>query len=174
MLAKYPLEYLPANTRFRPQFYGQVVNQLLAVESRIRNNVPGLKVPISEADAGYIMEEIFAGRSAVSGLTHRLHLVRWNPLFGGRFEDGSTGVEGEGQLSEKEAKARMEKIGVGVDGAIEMKLTDLVCLTKEELKVHEKRVLIGGESPEAVWGKEAQELVERKWAEEKEFGGWRD
>ncbi|KAK6336227.1 hypothetical protein TWF696_001790 [Orbilia brochopaga] len=181
-LAAYPLEYLPGNTRFRPQFYGQVVNLLLAVESRIRNNIPGLKVPVSEADAGYVMEEVFASRSVVSGLTNRLQLVRWYPLLGGRYEDGSSGAEalanGGGVTSEKEkeqkAKKRMEKIGVGVDGAVFMKLTDLVVMTREEVKVHEKRVLIGGEAPEVVWGKDVQELVEKKWREERSFSQWRD
>ncbi|KAF3940509.1 hypothetical protein ABW19_dt0206908 [Dactylella cylindrospora] len=174
-LAKYPLEYLPANTRFRPQFYGQVVNQLLAVESRIRNNIPGLKVPVSEADAGYIMEEIFAGRSVVSGLTNRLHIVRWYPILGSRYDDGVTGMEEHpGKFDEKEAKKRMEKVGVGVDGAVWLKLTDLVVMTKEELKVHEKRVLVGGEHPAKVWGADVQELVEKKWKEERMFAKWRD
>ncbi|KAF3907807.1 hypothetical protein ABW21_db0208538 [Orbilia brochopaga] len=181
-LAAYPLEYLPGNTRFRPQFYGQVINLLLAVESRIRNNVPGLKVPVSEADAGYVMEEVFASRSVVSGLTNRLQLVRWYPLLGGRFEDGSSGAEalanGGGITSEKEkeqrAKKRMEKIGVGVDGAVFLKLTDLVVMTREEVKVHEKRVLVGGEAPEVVWGRDVQELVEKKWKEERSFSQWRD
>ncbi|KAJ6257575.1 tRNA threonylcarbamoyladenosine dehydratase [Drechslerella dactyloides] len=180
-LAAYPLDYLPGNTRFRPQFYGQVINLLLAVESRIRNNVPGLKVPVSEADAGYVMEEVFASRSVVSGLTNRLQLVRWYPLLGSRYEDGSSGADAlanGAKVSEKEkeqrAKKRMEKLGVGVDGAIFMKLTDLVVMTREEVKVHEKRVLIGGEAPGVVWGQDVQELVEKKWREERSFSQWRD
>ncbi|EPS39681.1 hypothetical protein H072_6516 [Dactylellina haptotyla CBS 200.50] len=173
-LAEYPLEYLPGQTRFRPQLYPQVVNQLLAVESRIRNNVPGLKIPISEADAGYILEEVFNGKSVVSGLGNRLQLVRWSPLIGGRFEDGSTGTEGVGPVDEKAVKKKMENIGVGVGGAVSLKLEELVVMTREEIKIHEKRVLVGGESPEAVWGSEVQKLVERKWREERPYAQWRE
>ncbi|RVD84611.1 uncharacterized protein DFL_006352 [Arthrobotrys flagrans] len=173
-LAEYPLEYLPGQTRFRPQFYGQVVNQLVAVESRIRNNLPGLKVPVSEADAGYIVEEIFGGKSVISGLGNRLHLVRWYSPIGSRFDDGTTGETTNGEVDEMEIKKRMQKVGVGIDGAIFLKLSDLVVMTKEEVKIHERRVLIGGESPVAVWGQEVQDLVEKKWKQEKAFSQWRD
>ncbi|KAF3928206.1 hypothetical protein AA313_de0206593 [Arthrobotrys entomopaga] len=172
-LAEYPLEYLPAATRFRPQFYAQVVNGLLAVESRIRNNLPGLKVPITEADAGYILEEVFKGRSVVSGLGNRLQLVRWYPLVPGKFEDGITGGEA-GVVDEVQVKKRLETVGVGVDGAVFLKLQDLVVMTKEEVKIHEKRVLIGGESPAVVWGEDVQTLVEKRWKEERAFSQWRD
>ncbi|KAK6504306.1 hypothetical protein TWF506_002510 [Arthrobotrys conoides] len=173
-LAEYPLEYLPGQTRFRPQFYGQVVNQLVAVESRIRNNLPGLKVPVSEADAGYIVEEIFGGKSVISGLGNRLQLVRWYSPIGSRFDDGTTGETTNGEVNEKEIKNRMQKVGVGVDGAIFLKLSDLVVMTKEEVKIHEKRVLVGGESPVTVWGQEVQDLVEKKWKQERAFSQWRD
>ncbi|KAF3919566.1 hypothetical protein ABW20_dc0102679 [Dactylellina cionopaga] len=174
-LANYPLEYLPGQTRFRPQFYGQVVNALVAVESRIRNNKPGLKVPVSEADAGYVLEEVFGGKSAVSGLRNRLQLVRWYSPLGGRFEDGSIGSEGNGgEVDEEDVKKKLETVGVGIDGAIFLKLTDLVVMTKEEVKVHEKRVLLGGEHPEVVWGKDVQEGVEKRWKEERTFEQWRD
>ncbi|KAF3177795.1 hypothetical protein TWF225_008070 [Orbilia oligospora] len=173
-LAEYPLEYLPGQTRFRPQFYGQVVNQLVAVESRIRDNLPGLKVPVSEADAGYIVEEIFGGKSVISGLGNRLQLVRWYSPIGSRFDDGTTGEYTNGEVDEKEIKKRMQKVGVGIDGAIFIKLSDLVVMTKEEVKIHEKRVLIGGESPVTVWGQEVQDLVEKKWKQERAFSQWRD
>ncbi|KAK6540819.1 hypothetical protein TWF694_008207 [Orbilia ellipsospora] len=172
-MAEYPLEYLPAATRFRPQFYAQVVNGLLAVESRIRNNLPGLKVPITETDAGYIVEEVFKGRSVVSGLGNRLQLVRWYPLLPGKFEDGNPGGEA-GVVDEVQVKKRLEKVGVGVDGALFLKLQDLVVMTKEEVKVHEKRVLIGGESPAVVWGEDVQAEVEKRWKEERAFSQWRD
>ncbi|KAK6505698.1 hypothetical protein TWF481_007590 [Arthrobotrys musiformis] len=168
-LAAYPLEYLPSQTRFRPQFYGQVVNQLVAVESRIRNNLPGLKVPVSEADAGYILEEVFAGKSVISGLGNRLHLVRWYSPLGTTFDDAIPA-----EIDEKEVKQKMQNIGVGIDGAIFLKLSDLVVMTKEEVKIHEKRVLIGGENPATVWGKDVQELVEKKWKQEEAFSHWRD
>ncbi|KAK6335899.1 hypothetical protein TWF730_003273 [Orbilia blumenaviensis] len=180
-LAEYPLEYLPSQTRFRPQFYGQVINQLVAVESRIRNNLPGLKVPVSEADAGYILEEVFGGKSVISGLGNRLHLVRWyspEATYKTRFEDGSTITNNNNTSSEpvneRETKLRLQKVGVGIDGAIFLKLSDLVVMTKEEVKIHEKRVLIGGEDPAVVWGRDVQETVEKKWAVERAFSKWRD
>ena len=149
-LAQYPLEYLPGQTRFRPQFYGQVVNQLVAVESRIRNNLPGLKVPVSEADAGYIVEEVFGGKSVVSGLSTRLALVRWQ--------------KPRGEFIDKRTPGQNNSL---------LRMNELVCMTKEEAAKHEKEVLMGGKMPGEVWDGKVVEAVRAKMEEEEKYERFR-
>ena len=147
-LAKYPLTYTPQNSRFRPKLYDGILCQLVGSEGRLRGNPPGLKVPFSEADVGYLVEEVFKGKSVISGITTKLQLCRWYPLM----EIG-------------------QNKGVGVGGAVKMSMTDVVVLTKEECLEHETRVLKGGEAPEDVWGKDVAKRVEHLWEEEKAVTG---
>ncbi|RAL68615.1 hypothetical protein DID88_007328 [Monilinia fructigena] len=49
----------------------------LARATTAHEDAQGLKVPLTSADVGYIVEEVYKGRSALSGISTRLALMRW-------------------------------------------------------------------------------------------------
>ena len=99
------------------------------------------------------MEEVFRGRSVVSGLTNRLALVRWRKPEGGFKIEEHGGTEGQKM--------------------VRVKLSDLVCMTKEEAQRHESEVLKGDREPEALYEAEVADLVARRLAEEDVFDRYR-
>jgi tRNA A37 threonylcarbamoyladenosine dehydratase len=143
----YPNEYIPA--KGREKMYDGILAQLQGSEEKlVRLTTPGedaqgLKLGVSASDVGYVVEEVFRGRSVVSGVPTRLTLVRWRKPIGSTIELGV-----EGQKSSK------------------VKLSELVCMTKEEAAVHEREVLRGSKTPEEVYDKEIVELVETRIREE--------
>jgi tRNA threonylcarbamoyladenosine dehydratase len=91
----------------------------------------GLKTPITTGDIAFLAEEIFKGRSAITGLTTRLILTRW------RKPTSSIMIRiGEGASEQKSSNLR---------------LTDLVLMTKEEGTRHDKLILRGDQQPEDVY-----------------------
>ena len=143
----YPNEYIPA--KGREKMYDGILAQLQGSEEKlVRLTTPGedaqgLKLGVSATDVGYVVEEVFRGRSVVSGVPTRLALVRWRKPSGSNIELGV-----EGQKSSK------------------LKLSELVCMTKEEAAVHEREVLKGLKTPEELYDKEVVELVEARIREE--------
>ncbi len=104
----------------------------------------GLKTPVTISDLAFLVEDVFRGRSAVTGLPTRLTLTRW------RRPAGSTLV----------------RIGGGEGGADEqrssnLRLADLVCMTKEEAARHDREILRGDKAPEDVYDAATVERVER-------------
>lgn len=91
----------------------------------------GLKTPITTGDIAFLAEEIFKGRSAITGLTTRLILTRWR----------------------KPTSSIMIRIGEGASEqkSSNLKLTDLVLMTKEEGARHDKLILRGDQQPEDVY-----------------------
>jgi hypothetical protein len=146
-ITAYPNEYIPA--KGREKMYDGILAQLQGSEEKlVRLTTPGedaqgLKLGVSASDVGYVVEEVFRGRSVVSGVPTRLALVRWRKPIGSTIELGV-----EGQKSSK------------------VKLSDLVCMTKEEATVHEREVLRGSKTPEEVYDKDIVELVETRIREE--------
>lgn len=109
------------------------------------NATVGLKLPVSAGDVTYLIEELYRGRSVVSGVPTKLVLVRW------RRPEGPV----------------LRRIGTGVD---EQKtsiiaLRDIVCMTKEEATRHYERVLKGGEPLEALYDGELIAKVEERLAQ---------
>lgn len=100
----------------------------------------GLKVPITAGDTAFLVEEIFKGRSAITGLTTRLTLVRWR----------------------QPTSSILVRIGEGADEqkSSNIKLHELVCMTKEESIRHDKEVLRGDKTPEEVYDPATVEKVE--------------
>ena len=125
--------------------YSELNASLAGLESRLRGNAKGIRVPLSESDVGYIVEEVFRGKSVVSGFPTRLALMRWEKLP-------------EGCLREEDSPLRIE---------------DVVLMTKEEGKRHEEGVLKGEKTPEEMWGKEVVERVERARKEEAMYRHYR-
>ncbi|KAI0119832.1 ubiquitin-protein ligase molybdopterin-converting factor [Daldinia grandis] len=142
----YPLDYVPA--KGREKMYEGLLAAVQGGEEKLLRHMTsgdpsitlGLKIPITTGDMAFLVEEIFKGRSAISGLTTRLTLVRWR-----RPADSILIRIGEGSDEQKSSN---------------VKLSDLVCMTKEESIRHDKRVLRGTEKPEEVYDAATVEKVE--------------
>lgn len=155
-LTGYPMENVEA--KGREKMYESVLAQVQGSEEKIARasmgwgpeDVKGLKVPVTVADVGYVVEEVYRGRSAVSGVPTRLALVRWRGPGGRTVEDAV-----EGQKSSK------------------VRLGELVCMTKEEAKVHEREVVLGGKRVEDVYEKRIVDYVKSRMTEELEFERYR-
>ncbi|KAM0127896.1 hypothetical protein ACHAP3_008569 [Botrytis cinerea] len=144
----YPCEYVPA--KGRDKMYDGILAQLQGFEEKLaratteHEDAQGLKVPLTSADVGYIVEEVYKGKSALSGVSTRLSLTRWR-----KPEEGSTldsSVEGQ-----KVSKVRAR---------------DLVCMTREEATKHEKLVFKEGKKVEDVYDSTTIEKVEARIREE--------
>jgi tRNA A37 threonylcarbamoyladenosine dehydratase len=147
-IAGYPMEY--SQGKNRTKLYEDIQARLAGQESRLRGNIIGLRLALTEADIGYVVEEVFKGRSVVSGIPTRLMLTRWEPLPFCHKEDGFW-AENDHRL--------------GID--------DVVLMTKEEAKKHEQEVLICRKSPEDVWGNEVVEKVRQRRNEEASYAKYR-
>jgi hypothetical protein len=146
-ITEYPNEYVPA--KGREKMYDGILAQLQGSEEKLARattegeDAQGLKLCISASDVGYVVEEVFRGKSVISGVPTRLALVRWRKPLGSTIE---LGVEGQ-----KSSKVR---------------LRDLVCMTKEEAAVHEREVIRGDKTSEELYDRETVELTEVRIEEE--------
>lgn len=151
-ISGYPHEYLPAKNR--DSMYDGILGSLQGSEGRIAKdfgfNSEGLKIPITKDDVGYLIEEVYNGRSAISGLSTRLALVRW----------------------EKPKEYFIDKRTPGQNNSL-LKMNELVCMTKEEATKHEKEVLKGHKTPEEVWGAKIAQAVQRKTEDEERYERFR-
>ena len=156
-VAGYPLEYR-AGEKGRDKMYEGMLSALQGLEERLARSFEGqdaigLRVPLGKDDIQYLTEEVFRGRSVVSGLTSRLALIRWRRPEGGFKIEGQDGREGQKMMR--------------------LKLSDLVCMTKEEAQKHEREVLTGDKEPEELYEAEVIGLVARRQEEEKAFDKYR-
>lgn len=148
----YPHEYLPSKSR--DKMYDGILGALQGSEEKLARHhgheVQGLKIPITQDDVGYLVEEVYHGRSVVSGLSTRLCLVRWEKPSG-EFIDRRT-------PGQKNSLLRMR---------------DLVCMTKQEAAKHEKEVLKGDRRLEDLYDGKILEDVRRLMEEEERFERFR-
>lgn len=148
----YPHQYLPSKSR--DAMYSGILGALQGSEERIARsrgfNSQGLKIPITQDDVGYLIEEVYHGRSVISGLSTRLCLVRWERPHEDFIDDRTPGQK---------------------NTLLQMK--ELVCMTKEEAAKHEKEVLKGEKSPEELYDAKIVELVKLKMKEEEKFERFR-
>jgi hypothetical protein len=171
-IADYPGAHAADNSiaaKAREKMYDGILTNLQALEERLarhRHRVDnpgapgdprstadvavGLRIPVTASDVGYLVEEVFRGRSAVSGLASRLALVRWRAPPADK-DDAWIDRRVPGQK------------------AVKMDLGDLVCMTKDEVLRHEKLVLSGEKTPEEVYDKDVLDLVEKRQREERAF-----
>ncbi|EMC98633.1 hypothetical protein BAUCODRAFT_136900 [Baudoinia panamericana UAMH 10762] len=147
-IADYPHDYLAS--KCREKMYDGILAQLQGLEERVAkhqgHNPVGLRIPVMADDVGYVVEEVWKGRSAVSGLASRLALARWR--------------KPEGDWVDKQTPGQKADV---------LQLDDLVCMTKDEMLRHEREVLKEGKPPEQLYDKEVCELVERRWKEERAY-----
>lgn len=150
-------EYL--SSKGREKMYDGILAQLQGLEERTARSIyrsksnpdaafdsQGLRIPVNADDVGYLVDEVFRGRSVVSGLAARLALTRWRKPTGDWIDSETPGQK----------NTRLD-------------LGELVCMTKDEMLQHEKLVLKGGLSPEEAYGPQVTALVEKRWEEEKGY-----
>jgi hypothetical protein len=113
----------------------------------------GLKIPINPGDIAFLVEDLYKGKSVVTGLPTKLVLIRW----------------------QKPADTALVRIGEGEDEqkSSNVKIYDLVCMTKEEAVRHQKEILQGSKTHEDLYSKETIELVEVKQKEAREYQKYR-
>ncbi|RKF62333.1 tRNA threonylcarbamoyladenosine dehydratase 2 [Erysiphe neolycopersici] len=146
----YPIDYITAKTR--DKMYESIHAQVQGAEEKLvralntSEDVHGLRLKITIADVGYLVEEVFKGRSALSKLTTRLTLVRWHKPLDGGSKIVNRNVPG--QISST------------------LSLTDLVCMTKEEAIIHTRDILTGNKTLEDLYDNMIITYVEQRMQEE--------
>ena len=152
-ISEYPHETVAGKSR--DKMYENILSTLQGLEERLAKDtvvdVRGLKIPITKDDIGYLIEEVYRGKSVVSGVPTRLTLTRWKaPEKGYRPDE-----DWEGQKSSV------------------FRLNELVCMTKEEAGVHEREVLKGGRAPEGMYSTKVIDLVAKRQQEEGQYDRYR-
>ncbi|KAK4905532.1 hypothetical protein LTR66_017802, partial [Elasticomyces elasticus] len=127
-IAGYPIEYR-IGEKGRDKMYDSMLANLQAMEQRLAIHTgmqdgAGLRIPVTKDDVQYLVEEVFRGKSVVSGLSTRLALVRWSRI------KTLTNVDLKYLDYDQYAST--------------LQLIELVLMTKEEAQKHEAEVLKGG------------------------------
>ncbi len=153
----YPMDYRLGD-RGREKMYDAILSTLQGLEERLvrstnGQDAAGLRIPISRDDVAYLVEEVFRGKSAISGLANRLALIRWRRPASGFQSDPE--YEKEGQKM------------------IRLPLIDLVLMTKEEASRHEKLVLKGEASAESIYEPDVIAQVRKRHDEETAYQRYR-
>lgn len=148
-ISGYPHDYLPSKSR--DKMYDGILGSLQGSEERIAralfiDNTQGLKIPITQSDVGYLVEEVYNGRSIISGISTRLLLSRWHKPST-NFVDES--IEGQ--------------------KASALKMNELILMTKEEAVKHEKEILKGDKKLEELYSTEVIERVTKRMQEEEAY-----
>lgn len=156
-ISGYPNEYNPG-AKGREKMYDNILNSIQSSEEKLVKQETGahpvgLRIPVSKEDVIYLYEEVWKGKSVISGLPTRLVFTRWRRPEGGFKME--TAFDNEGQKY------------------VKMDLGDLVCMTKEESLQHEKEVLLGAKQPEEVYDKDVLGLVNARFAEEASYSRFR-
>ena len=139
----------------REKLYDAILSNLQGHEERIfrqQGQDPiGLRLPVTKDDVAYLIEEVYRGKSVVSGLPTRLTLIRWErPAAGLKINE-----DWEGQ--------KFVRLG----------LNELVCMTKEEAVKHNLRIFEEGLKPQDVYDESILQLVEKRRKEEHHYQQWR-
>ncbi|KAL6718848.1 hypothetical protein ACLMJK_003082 [Lecanora helva] len=149
----YPYE--AGSGKGREKLYDNILSNLQGMEERLirrdGEDGHGLRIPVTKDDVGYLVEEVYRGRSVVSGVPTRLTLVRWEAPKAGFKEE----VDAEGQKT------------------VRLKLEDLVCMTKEEAARHVREILEGGKSPTSIYREDVLRLIEKRKEEERHYNKYR-
>ena len=152
-LGKYPHEYLPV--KYRDKTYETILQNLQGLEERLTRfkgaDAKGLKIPVTIDDVAFVVDEIYRGKSVISGVTTRLVLTRWCLDAESDFIDDTY----QGQKASK------------------LKLDNLVCMTKEEAAKHEKEVLKGDQTLEHLYSSEIIQHVRQRVAEQQYYSQYR-
>lgn len=74
-ISGYPME--PIEGKNRIKLYDGIYQSLAGQMSRI--GLPDQRVPVALSDVGYLVEEVWRGKSPISGYSTRLTLSKWDP-----------------------------------------------------------------------------------------------
>jgi tRNA threonylcarbamoyladenosine dehydratase len=140
-ISEYPHEPLVAKSR--DKLYESAMSNLNGYEIKLSkkygHDTIGLKTPISSDDVAFLMEEVYRGRSVISGVTTKLVLIRWKRPEADPFDASIPG--------QKTTKLSLE---------------DLVCMTKEEATRHEKQIQLASANPVDLYDDKIVDLVTRR------------
>ena len=152
-VSQYPHEV--SRGKARDKLYDSMLATLQALEERLARTKGedwiGMRIAVTKDDVGFLLDEVFHGKSVIGGLATRLVLIRWRTPTGGFIADMS---------------APGQKLS-------SLQLQDLVCMTKEEAAVHEKKVLLGRHAPEEVYDSKVLAHVESRFRDEQEYARYR-
>jgi hypothetical protein len=156
-IAGYPMDYRIGD-KGREKMYDSLLSGLQGIEERLvrsthGQDAVGLRIPLTRDDISYLVEEVFRGKSVISGLGTRLALIRWRRPEGGFTVDEAYTKEGQKM--------------------IKLPLTELVLMTKEEAQKHERMVLRGEATPETFYEPEVLAMVKRRHDEERAYERYR-
>lgn len=148
-ISGYPMDY-SVGGKGRDKLYDGVLAALQGTLERLARaehgpSLVGLRLPISKDDVGYLVDEIFRGKSVVSGLPSRVSLVPWERPERGFGPDPEWMKQGQ--------------------TFVLLELKDLVCMTKDEAVRHEKEVLLGGKQLQEVYDSKTIEMVQKRQRE---------
>lgn len=146
-ISGYPTDYVPA--KGREKLYEGLHNFANGSEERLARlswpGIIGLKIPITVSDVAFLVDDLYHARSVVTGVSTKLALVRWE-----KPEGTSVSVIGEGKDEQKTSNVRMR---------------DLVVMTKEEAARHEKEIFKAGKKLEEVYDQDTIARVRTKMAQ---------
>lgn len=153
----YPLDY-NMGAKGRDKLYDTILSAMLGLYERMIRQVTGqdtvgLRIPLSKDDIAFVVEEVYRGKSPISGVSSRLALIPWETPAHGWNMDLS--LEKEGQKT------------------VPMNINELVCMTKEEALRHEKEVLKGGKKVEEVYDEIVLQRVNLRRREAEEYDQYR-
>ncbi|KAJ5176676.1 tRNA threonylcarbamoyladenosine dehydratase 2 [Penicillium canariense] len=149
----YPIDYNTAG-KGREKLYDAILAFLTGfLEKQVRQvagqDAVGLRLPINKDDIQYIVEEVFRGKSVVTGLSTRLVLIPWEVPSRGFTMDLTWEQDGQKLYP--------------LDPA------ELVCMTKDEATRHEREVLRGGKKVEEVYDETVLQRVSLRKKETEEW-----
>lgn len=145
----YPHEY--ASPKGRDKMYESILAFTQSSEENLcrliiqDKTLDGIKVPLNLSDVSFLVDDLFKGRSIITGLPTKLVLIRWR-------KPGP-----DSMLVIEEQKS------------VSLRLSDLVCMTKDEAVRHDKEVFKAGKSVEEVYDKETIEKAQAILAEAKQY-----
>ncbi|CAG7916949.1 unnamed protein product [Penicillium olsonii] len=153
----YPLDY-NMGAKGREKLYDSILGSLLALQERMikqttGQDTVGLRPPLSKDDVAFTVEEVFRGKSVISGLANRLALVPWQVPAKGWELDLTFAQEGQKSTP--------------------MDINEMVCMTKEEAIRHENEVLKGGKKVEEVYDEAVLQRVDLRKKEALEYDQYR-
>lgn len=148
-ISGYPTDY-NITGKARERMYDSILATLQGLHDRlvkaeVGSDFTGLRISINKDDVGYLVEDIWRGRSAVTGLPNRLMLVPWERPAKGFRPDPLWVKEGQ--------------------KVIPVPLDTLVCMTKEEAIRHEREVLREGKAVEELYDEDTLKKIRQRLKE---------
>ncbi|AGO13806.1 AaceriAGL066Wp [[Ashbya] aceris (nom. inval.)] len=122
-IAGYPME--PIEGKNRIKLYDGIYHSLAGQMSRI--GMPDQRVPVSVADVAYLVEEVYRGKSPVSGYSTRLTLSKWDPSL-------PVSLQNVVLLTKEEQTAHEERILNGHEHLEDVYSPEVIALVSQRLQ----------------------------------------